>query len=241
MFKTRSLKPERIDTGDYTPEEYDLFLQEIRLVNRFAGDNRALKKTLLREIETENLPDFSVLDVGAGSGELLRVIAGFARKQKRNARLFGLELNKRSAKAILEESKDFNEIKAVRGNALNLPFADNSFDYAICSLFTHHLTDNQIVETLRELHRIAARRIFVIDLHRHPVAYALYKIFCTAFKISPLVREDGSLSILKSFKPDEFEKLGEKANIKGISVKKVFPFRLVLQTTSPDKKKTQIK
>ncbi len=64
MFKARSYQLERIDTGDYTPEEYDVFLREIRLVNHFAGDIRALKKTLLREIKKTDLQDFSVLDVG---------------------------------------------------------------------------------------------------------------------------------------------------------------------------------
>ncbi len=229
MFKTRSLKPERIDTGDYTSEEYDRFLSDIRLVNRFAGDNRALKKTLLHEIKTENLQNFSVLDVGAGSGELLRVIAKSARKQKRKANLFGLELNKRSAEAIVEESKDFSEIKALRGNALKLPFADNSFDYAISSLFTHHLSDEQIIQTLCEMRRVTSRQIFIIDLHRHPFAYALYKMFCVTFRISRLVREDGSLSILKSFKPTELKDLAEKAVMKNPTVERHFPFRLVLK------------
>lgn len=229
MFETRSLKLERIDTGDYTPEEYDRFLHEIRLVNRFAGDNRALKKTLLQEIKSENLKSFSVLDVGAGSGELLRVIAKFARKQNRRARLFGLELNERSANSILEESKDFAEIEAIRGNALKLPFADNSFDYTICSLFTHHLSDEQIVETLNEMRRVSARKIFVIDLHRHPLAYISYKIFCTFFQISKLVRDDGSLSILRSFNPVELKKLAEKSDIKNVKVERIFPFRLVLK------------
>lgn len=229
MFETRSLKLERIDTGDYTPEEYDRFLHEIRLVNRLAGDNRALKKTLLQEIKSENLKSFSILDVGAGSGELLRVIAKFARKQNRKAKLFGLELNERSANSILEESKDFAEIEAIRGNALKLPFADNSFDYTICSLFTHHLSDEKIVETLNEMRRVSARKIFVIDLHRHPFAYISYKIFCAVFQISKLVREDGSLSILRSFKPDELEKLAEKSDIKNAKVERIFPFRLVLK------------
>jgi hypothetical protein len=80
------------------------------------------------------------------------------------------------------------------------------------------------------LRRIAARRIFVIDLHRHPAAYALYKLFCLTFRISPLVREDGLLSILKSFKPDELEKLGKAANFENSSVRRCFPFRLVLRT-----------
>lgn len=227
-FQNRSLKLERIDTGDYTPEEYDRFLHDIRLVNRFAGDNRALKKTLLREIERENLHEFSVLDVGAGSGELLRVIAKFASRQKRKTELSGLELNERSARAILEESKDFTEIKAIRGDALNLPFAENSFDYAICSLFTHHLTDENIVRTLREMARVARRKIFVIDLHRHKMAYLSYQIFCAGFRISPLVVEDGSLSILRSFVPEELKLLAEKAKLENIAVERHFPFRLVL-------------
>lgn len=228
-FQKRSLKLERIDTGDYTSEEYDRFLHDIRLVNRFAGDNRALKNSLLREVKRENLQAFSVLDVGAGSGELLRVIAKFARKSGRRANLCGLELNARSADSILEESKDFKEIKAVRGDAHSLPFADNAFDYAICSLFTHHFTDENVVGILSEMARVSRRKIFVIDLERHKTAYALYQIFCAAFRISRLVVEDGSLSILRSFKLDELEILAEKAKLENISVKRHLPFRLVLE------------
>ena len=235
MFKTRSYKLERIDTGDYTPEEYERFLREIRFINRFVGDVWALRKTLLREIEKTDLQTFSVLDVGAGSGELLRVIAKFSRKQKRKANLFGLELNARAAGAILKESKLFDEIRAVRGNALNLPFADKSFDYTICSLFTHHFTDDKVIEILSEMSRVSRRKIYVIDLHRNETAYRYYKIFCTVFRISPLVREDGSLSILRSFVPQELEKLGRKANLTEISVTEHFPSRLVLRAGTSQK------
>ena len=229
VFKTRSHQLERIDTGDYTPAEYDQFLREIRLVNRFAGDNWTLRRTLLSEIERESLQSFSVLDVGAGSGELLRTIAKFARKQNRQAYLFGLELNARSATAILEESKNFTEIRAVRGDALCLPFADNAFDYGICSLFTHHFTDENIVRILNEMARVSRRKIFVIDLHRHRVAYFFYTTVGKIFIHSSLVREDGALSILRSFTPSELEKIGHKANLAEISVARHFPFRLVLQ------------
>ena len=230
MFKTRSNQLERIDTGDYTPEEYERFLREIGFINRVIGDNRALKRTLLKEIERENLKTFSVLDVGAGSGELLRAIAKFARKQNRKSILFGLELNEISAAAILRESKNYHEICSIRGNALNLPFADNSFDYAICSLFTHHFTDENVVRILSEMNRISRRNIFIIDLHRHRTAYILYKVFCAAFRISPLVREDGLLSILRSFKLAELKKLGTKAHLANFTVKRHFPFRLVLES-----------
>lgn len=230
MFKTRSGKLERIDTGDYTPEEYARFLREIAFINRVIGDKKALKKTLLREIERENTKNFSVLDVGAGSGELLRAIADFARKQNREAHLVGLELNEVSAAAIKSESQNYAEISAIRGNALGLPFADDAFDYAICSLFTHHFTDENVVRILTEMNRVSRRSIFVIDLHRHRAAYVLYKLFCAIFRISPLVREDGSLSILRSFKVKELEKLAREAKLENFSVNRSAPFRLVLKT-----------
>lgn len=229
MFTTRSYKLERIDTGDYTPDEYKLFLREIAFINRVLGDKQALKKTLLREIESADLNEFSVLDVGAGSGELLRAVADFAREQNRKARLYGLELNARSSSAILEESRQYAEIRAVRADAFSLPFAGNSFDYAFCSLFTHHFTDEEVVKIIFEMNRVARRRIFIIDLHRHRAAYQLYKVFCRAFGISPLVREDGLLSILRSFKPDELLRLAGEAPLKNVSVKRCFPFRLVLE------------
>lgn len=221
-----------MDMGDYTPEEYERCLSELVRINRFLGDASALKKTLLREIQTNDLHNFSVLDIGAGSGEMLRVVAEFALRQRRETHLCGLELNARSARAILEKSKNYNRIRAVRGDALNLPFADNCFDYAICSLFTHHFTDENVVKILREMARVSSRKIFVIDLHRHRAAYFLYKMFCTAFGISDFVREDGSLSILRAFKSGELEKLARQANLEQIKVKRYFPFRLVLQANA---------
>jgi ubiquinone/menaquinone biosynthesis C-methylase UbiE len=230
VFQIRSDKLERLDTGDYTPEEYERFLSEIRMINRLTGDARAMRKTLLREIEQKDLREFSVLDVGAGSGELLRAIARFARKQNRAAKLFGLELNARSARAIIEESQNFPEIEAVRADAFRLPFANDAFDYAICSLFTHHFADENVARILAEMSRVARRDVFVIDLYRHRAAYFFYQIFCTAFRISPLVREDGLLSILRSFTPGELERLAAKMNLENFSVKRCLPFRLVLQS-----------
>ncbi len=228
MFQQRSLKLERLDTGDYTTAEYQMCLSELRFINRWIGDIWALKKTLLQEIEGENLPEFSVLDVGAGSGELLREVAKFARETNRRAKLFGLEYKELAAKSIALESEKFVEIAAIRGDGFALPFAENSIDYIICSLFTHHFTDENVVQLLAEMRRVSRRGVFVIDLHRHAVAYGLYKAFCLSFRISKLVREDGSLSVLRGFKPSELKDLAEKAKMENISVERHFPFRLVL-------------
>ena len=228
MFEKRSNEPERIDTGDYTPEEYATFLREIAFINRYLGDGRALKKTLLREIEQSDLREFSVLDVGCGSGELLRIIAEFAAKTNRTASLTGIDLNPISSSTTRSESTEFPEIVSVQGDAFQLPFADGAFDYAISSLFFHHLTDEQIPIVLKEMSRISRRGIFVIDLHRDAIAYLGYKIFCVAFRISELVRHDGLLSIEKGFRPVDLRSLTAEAGLQDYSVWNSSPGRVIL-------------
>ena len=235
MFAERSLELEHLDKGDYTPEEYEGCLAELRRINRFLGDASALKRSLLAEIESAGVQSFSVLDVGAGSGELLRVIARWAKMSGRSARLFGLELNARSAQAIMEESIGFASIRSLRGDALSLPFADGCFDYAICSLFTHHFKDEEVVAILKELGRVARRRVFVIDLHRHALAYYLYTTLGRLFLHNRLIREDGALSIRRGFRPRELARLAAMSELADVHVERRFPFRLVLSGSGGSK------
>jgi len=227
-FKQRSYELEHLDKGDYTPEEYEGCIIELQRVNRWLGDTRAMRNSLLKDIAAAQLQSVSVLDVGAGSGELLRVIAEWAMETKRAARLVGLELNERSAREIVAGSKQYSQISSVRGDAFRVPFRDRQFDYVICSLFTHHFRDPQVVNLLQEMARVARRKIFVIDLHRNVVAYTFFTTIAKLFLHNRLIREDGALSILRSFTPDEFRTLGDKAKLKNVTVEEHFPSRLVL-------------
>jgi ubiquinone/menaquinone biosynthesis C-methylase UbiE len=227
-FRQRSLELEHLDKGDYSAAEYEGCIVELQRINRWLGDASALRGSLLTEIAKLDLRSFSVLDVGAGSGELLRVIATWAAKTNRKAKLTGIELNLRSAQAIADQRVAFPTINAVRADAFRLPFANDQFDYSICSLFTHHFKDYDAVSVLRELSRVARRAVFVIDLHRHPIAYYFFTTIARLFLHNRLIREDGALSILRSFKPEELESLARRAGLRKISVTRRFPYRLVL-------------
>ncbi|HSQ23830.1 MAG TPA: methyltransferase domain-containing protein [Pyrinomonadaceae bacterium] len=231
-FRQRSLEPENLDKGTYTPEEYEGCLVELRRVNEWLGDANALRNSLLRVIERRGSRSFSVLDVGAGSGELLRVAAEWARDTKRTTFLTGVELNERSAKAILEESAEFSEIASVRANGFLLPFADQTFDYVIQSLTLHHFDDAGAVKIIQEMARVARCGIFVIDLHRNPVAYFFYTTIGRLILHNRLLREDGALSILKSFTPEEMEEIGRRTGLASVKVEKYFPSRLILSAAS---------
>lgn len=231
-FANRSYELEHLDLGDYTAAEYAGCLAELRRINRWLGDARAMRVTVLKEISQTKVKEFSLLDVGAGSGHLLREIAVWAHAKKRVAHLVGLELNLSAVQALKTESRNYANISALRADALRLPFSDKSFDYVMCSLFTHHFREPEIVALLKEFARVSRRQIFVIDLHRHRFAHLLYTTLGKLVLHNRLVREDGALSIKRSFRARELQQLAAQAELKNLMVKRSFPFRLVLSANA---------
>jgi ubiquinone/menaquinone biosynthesis C-methylase UbiE len=219
-FRTRSNQLERLDTGDYTPDEYARWQREMWWIHRLFGELRALKHTLLNEIQRRGERSVSVLDVGAGSGELLAELSKWTKGK--SAFFVGLEMAPEAAGAIMCKG-----ITAVRADGEKLPFADGSFDYVFCTLVLHHLDDEAAVNVLAEMSRVANKRIFAIDLNRDPVPYYLYKYLGRLF-LQPFTIEDGALSILRSRTESELMKLAGKAGLRDAKVEHFKANRLVL-------------
>lgn len=209
-FVNRCSDLERLDTGDYTPVEYALWLKDMRRIHNFFGELRALKKTLLKEIDNSAIDGVSVLDVGAGNGYVLRELG--KQMNGRRAFLTGVEINADAALTIRA-----NEVESVQCDALCLPFADSSFDHAYCTLMLHHFDDEDAVKLLAEMARVVRGKIFVVDLNRDRSAYFMYKLFAPLF-LHRLAVEDGALSILRSRTPDELRSLAENAGLGGIEI-----------------------
>ena len=219
-FKQRSNDLERLDTGDYTPEEYARWQREMRIIHRLFGEIRALRNSLLPAARASGESKVSILDVGAGSGELLRVLEKWTAGRK--TFFVGAELNAEAARTIKSTI-----LAAVRCDALRLPFPDSSFDYVFCSLFLHHLGDDDAVGLLKEMSRVARKRIYVIDVNRQPAAYYLYKVL-GGLVLQRFSLEDGSLSILRSFSPDELVVIAKAAGLSDIKVERSMVNRLIL-------------
>jgi len=103
------------------------------------------------------------------------------------------------------------EVVRVRADGFQLPFADKSFDTAVCHLFFHHLTESQCVDLVRELDRVA-RSVLVFDLSRSRWLYGVVWLL-TRLWGNRLTRHDGPLSVRRSFTVSEVRKLITQAGI----------------------------
>lgn len=222
-FAQRSHRLERLDTGDYTPAEYARWLDEAKFINRRLGDADALRLTLAEQDWATTAEPISILDVGAGSGEMLKA-AGELLKPKTTL-LVGAELSFPAAAAIAERRREF-PVMPIQCDGLRLPFDARVFDVVLSSLMLHHLTDEQASAVLREMGRVSKRLVVVIDLYRGPVSYYLYRIFAPLF-LQSLTVEDGELSILRGFKPDEMVALAANAGLSDVRVRRA-AYRLIL-------------
>lgn len=215
-FKARSTQLERLDRHDYTAEEFELWKTEMGTIHAIGGERRAIEKHLLQKISLA--PGATILDIGAGSGQILAAI----RSIRPDIVLIGAELDQTSAQGIRDGG--FN---AIRCSGIELPLADAAVDVAICSLVLHHLSDSDAVKLLREMKRVSRQGIVAVDLHRSRVAYYGFKAISIPL-FQPFTREDGALSILRSFRPDELLSLGRRSGLKDARVDRSALYRLVL-------------
>jgi demethylmenaquinone methyltransferase/2-methoxy-6-polyprenyl-1,4-benzoquinol methylase len=123
---------------------------------RFAGRQRPVwreeTETLTRTLEA--LPPARTLDVACGTGFLTQHLRGEITGLDQSASM--LEL----ARAKVPEGR------FVRGDALELPFADDSFERVLTSFFYGHLEEDDRDAFLREARRVADELV-VVDSALH--------------------------------------------------------------------------
>lgn len=222
----RSRQGEQMDAPDLDPAIYEQVLHDLARVNRWTFTAWPAIAFLNRAVGSARA--FSLLDVGFGDGDILRTIARWARKRGIDAQLVGIDLNVKSLQAARHATPPDLSIDYRTGDYRDQPEA---FDFIISSQVTHHMTDTQLMTFLRHMEANARRGWFICDLHRHGFAYWGYPILARLMGVHRIVREDGTLSIARSFRPQEWRELVQQAGIDADKVRIIrrFAFRLCVE------------
>jgi len=154
-----------------------------------------------------------VLDIACGAGDILRSIAGLARRTRRPLFGIGVDANPLVTAYARAAAEDFGELAWMRGDALSPPFGSRSFDLVICSAFIHHLTPDQAVTCIRQVARVSRGWLIVSDVVRSHPAYLSYPLLAWSLDFAPITRHDGAVSLRRAYTPDELAEFAAAAGL----------------------------
>jgi SAM-dependent methyltransferase len=222
FLSRRSLQAEYFDLPDRSEAEVTAAFQDLNRVNCFFRFSHPFEAVLPRWLGAKKCERLDILDVGAGTGLLGKILTEWARQRGWHWRFTNLDTNSLALKIGSQPD-------SVVGSALQLPFADGSFDLVVASQMTHHLTDEQVITHWREAWRVTRDAIFICDLHRNAGLYALLWLTLHLMRVDRTVLEDGLISVRRGFRLDEWRELAGRAEIPAAKIWRYHGTRIVLQ------------
>ena len=188
-------------------------LDKLGIINRLLGGNKVtiegLKELLKNQSKTEVI---TIVDLGCGHGDILRDIAKFGRKNNYSFKLIGIDANFATIEYAKELSKEYSELSFKAIDIFSEDFKKQSYDIILCTLFLHHFKNNELILFLKKTVLKATIGIVINDLHRHKMAYYLFK-FIGFFVKNKMIQKDGLTSILRAFKKKDLEKISKQIKV----------------------------
>ncbi|MBC7694924.1 MAG: methyltransferase domain-containing protein [Burkholderiales bacterium] len=227
QLKSRSDKKEYLDGSKIETKELYRNLDELDIINKKLGGYNASRKGLVEILKT-NKPVHTILDIGFGGGDSIKQLSKLADKKNKKLFFYGVDL-KQDCVAYAEKNLFMiPNIQLICGDYRNISEELlQKVDVIHCSLFLHHLTDEEIID-LFKFGKKNKCMILANDLHRNWFAYYSIKFLTTLFSKSYLVKNDAPLSVKRGFRKQELVSLLSSAGITNYSVKWSWAFRYTI-------------
>ncbi|AFL83859.1 flavin-dependent dehydrogenase [Belliella baltica DSM 15883] len=93
------------------------------------------------------------------------------------------------------------------------------------NFIAHHFTDEELLRLFGSFLKKAKLGIIINDLHRHQLAYFSIKALTRLFSKSPMVQNDGPLSVLRGFSKKDLTSILNRSGIENAQIKWFWAFR----------------
>ncbi|WP_298755722.1 methyltransferase domain-containing protein [uncultured Psychroserpens sp.] len=201
--KYRSDAEEIMDDLDYNGPILHDALDKLAKINQWLGGNKVtlngLKKALKNHPKEKPI---TIIDLGCGGGDMLRAVSQFGKRNGYNFQLLGIDANHHTIDYAKTSSKAYKNIEFKTIDIFSENFKQLNYDLVLTTLFLHHFKEDELVSFLKPVLAKAKLGIVVNDLHRHKLAYYLFKLLCLTIKNKTII-EDGLTSVLRGFKRQE--------------------------------------
>ncbi|HET7038174.1 MAG TPA: methyltransferase domain-containing protein [Thermomicrobiaceae bacterium] len=218
--------PELLDQPGQPPELLRGNLRDLARVNRWLGGVR-LTKRAIESLANHHDPaePLAVLDVAGGGLDIPYALLEWGAARGPALRVVASDL---SAEIL---ALDHGDIPRVGADGRALPFADDSFDIATCSLALHHLEPAEARRMLREMARVSRLGIVVNDLVRSWAGlFGAFGLCCLTG--NPLTRHDAPLSVHRAYTRHQLRALLRAAGLEPVAEHRCLGYRVALAARS---------
>jgi len=208
--------PELLDTDSGSPTEIAASLSDLNRINRWFGGISTSTSMIRRVAQKLRASSLSMLEVAAGSGYV-------PERARRRLLHDGIELEV----TLLDRAPSHlvNGNRAVAGDVLALPFRNASFDLVSSVIFLHHLSPDQVIQSINEALRVCRTAVLINDVVRHPVHLALVYAGYPLFR-SRLTHHDAPASVRQAYTPSEMRDLLKHTSAAQVEIHRHYLFRM---------------
>jgi 2-polyprenyl-3-methyl-5-hydroxy-6-metoxy-1,4-benzoquinol methylase len=222
----RHLESEEMDDAELNPDAHQLALAGLARLNQVSFSAPSIWNALRNAgaLGGSGTHPLRILDLATGGGDLPVYLGLRARKLDIPLSLMGIDRSPvalTSARTLADRHGVAVEWACLDVTCDPIPPAD----WITCSLFLHHLSDDQAVALMRSMAAAASQGIIVNDLERSPLNRRLVWLGSRLLSHSPIVHRDSDRSVCASFTLEETTLLLKAAGLHGTRPERRFPCR----------------
>lgn len=196
--------------------------EQFHTINRLIGGWRRIYKSHIRPALLKFPREASILDIGCGGGDILRLLYKFCQEDELKVQFTGIEPDVRAI--VYTQKKHWpGSFTFLNSFSNDLVQQKQSYTVVISNHLIHHLTHDELRNICDDAQHLAQEKVIFSDIERSDVGYACFKTFAPLLFKNSFIVADGIRSIRRSYQKDELEPLLPD----GWTVHKQFPFRLL--------------
>jgi len=233
-LRNRATRPERMDEEQAGGEELRQAYQHLRRLNGIFGAASPVRYGVNKLWHEAGRPKhLTVLDIGAGSGDVNRSLLRWSDRQGVELRITAVDSMSEACDEARRMYHDEPRVSIEQANLFELPH--RCADIVTASQFVHHFLDSELPVVVSKLVHASRIGIVINDIHRHIVPWAAVWLTTRLISSNPYIRHDGPLSVAKGFRREDWRRLRDDLLLSEVEVswRPLFRYAVLIRSRSP--------
>lgn len=213
---------EQMDRPDCDKQRLFNTYQQFTTINRLISGWQRVYKKFIRPVFCEPSKTYSILDIGCGGGDIIKLLDDLTKKDELHVNFTGIDPDERALQFLSGQNWPDN-ISFAQAASSDLATDMRSFDIVLSNHLLHHLSESELTTVCNDAEKLASKKVIFNDIERSDIGYASFRLAATPLFRNSFIVEDGLTSIKRSFRKKELQ----QALPNQWRVHRQFPFRLL--------------